>query len=70
MTDRSNLVVSQTGSKNPPDPQLLKDTPDLRDPSGDPTRLNDLVSFIASGFRALAKSASERDPEPDADRSS
>jgi AcrR family transcriptional regulator len=31
--------------------------------SGDPTRLNDLVSFIASGFRALAKGA----PEPDQD---
>jgi AcrR family transcriptional regulator len=38
--------------------------------SGDPTRLNDLVSSIASGFRALARSASERDPEPDADRAS
>ena len=34
--------------------------------SGDPTRVKDLVSFIASGFRALAKGASEPDPDSEA----
>jgi AcrR family transcriptional regulator len=33
--------------------------------SGDPTRVNDLVSFIASGFRALAEGARGPDPDPD-----